>query len=95
MPYIKPDQRPKLDGIVNHMEKNRMPRDKGELNYLISSLIVSYMQDKGKSYATLSDVSGVLSDVSNEFYRRVVVPYENEKIALNGDVFTAGTKKPS
>jgi hypothetical protein len=32
-------------------------------------------------------MTGVIENVKTEFYRRVAVPYEDKKIADNGDVF--------
>lgn len=60
---------------------------KGELNYLVSSLTKLYVDRHGTSYAVLNDVVGVLGAANMEFYRRVVVPYEDKKIAENGDCY--------
>lgn len=79
MPYITPEQRQKLD-------KDPMPEDAGELNYLITRQLLSYLEKKGKRYATINEIMGVLSCVSQEFYRRWAAPYEDEKIRENGDV---------
>jgi hypothetical protein len=38
-------------------------------------------------YSKFNRAEGVLSAVSKEFYRRVVVPYENSKWLENGDVY--------
>lgn len=60
---------------------------KGDLNYLISSLAKLYVDKHGTSYSVLNDVVGVLGAANMEFYRRVVVPYEDKKIEQNGDVY--------
>lgn len=39
-----------------------------------------------KTFTTMSQIIGVLESVKQEFYRRVVAPYEEEKIKENGDV---------
>ena len=41
----------------------------------------------GNSYATINDIIGALEGAKMEFYRRVVAPYEDEKIKENGDVY--------
>lgn len=86
MPYIKREGRPGLD-------KGQVPPEtSGELNYLITRLCLAYAQSKGKSYQTFAEIEGVLQHVSKEFYRRSAAPYEDRKIAENGDVFPRGWK---
>ncbi len=81
MPYIKQDDR---DRINNGGE----PTTAGELNYLITMKIDSYLNHKGISYTNLNEVIGVLECAKLEIYRRLVSNYEDEKIAENGDVYT-------
>lgn len=60
----------------------------GELNYAITSLLIGYIENKGYlSYALINDCLGACYGAAQEFYRRVAVPYENKKIAENGDVY--------
>ncbi len=80
MPYIKREDRESLKG-GNHTFKNS-----GELNYYIHLVITDYIEDKGFSYQTCNDILGALEGVKAEFYRRKVAPYEDEKIAENGDI---------
>lgn len=58
----------------------------GELNYLISSISLMYLGSK-PDYAKFNDVIGALEAAKLEFYRRAVVPYENDKIVTNGDIY--------
>jgi hypothetical protein len=44
------------------------------------------LYDEEESYARLSAIRGAISDASDEFYRRVMVPYEEAKIVEHGDV---------
>ena len=46
-----------------------------------------YGSAKGRSYATFNEVVGVLECAKQEFYRRVVAGYEQEKFVANGDVY--------
>lgn len=59
----------------------------GELNYLFTRSITKYLIDKGTSYQTINDCIGALEGCKLEFYRRIVVPYEDKKMKKNGDVF--------
>jgi hypothetical protein len=38
-------------------------------------------------YCNMNTVMGALASTAQEFYRRVVVPYEQEKCDTNGDVY--------
>jgi len=64
-----------------------IPQNPGELNYIFSSFIDSYVKRKGLSYTTLNEVIGVLECCKMEVYRRVAAPYEDRKLQINGDVF--------
>ena len=46
-------------------------------------------KDAGRTrYAHLNEAIGVLECAKLELYRRVAAPYEDEKIAESGDVYT-------
>ncbi len=59
----------------------------GELNYVISMLCDDYLKRYGTIYDSLNEVVGVLECAKLEFYRRIVTPYEEDKISLNGDIY--------
>ena len=80
MPYIIPNRRLQLDAG----DKLENP---GELNYIISLVIIEYLNTHGLSYNTLNDISGAMTESLAEFRRRVVVPYENKKNLENGDIY--------
>jgi hypothetical protein len=85
MPYIKQEDRDRLYYVINRNEEIRTP---GELNYLITRLCLKYREDKGvMDYETLNSIVGVLECAKQEFYRRMVSPYEDKKIRENGDVY--------
>jgi hypothetical protein len=86
MPYIKLAARNRFENLLNHIMHN-LPADAGELNYLISRIIDLYIKVKGKNYANLNEVIGVLECVKQEYYRRVISVYENIKMKENGDVY--------
>lgn len=78
MPYIKLERRPFAEWG---------PQDAGELNFAFTRAIGHYFFLKGLSYQTINDVVGALEGAKAEFQRRVVAPYEDAKIATNGDVY--------
>jgi hypothetical protein len=79
MPYIKRERRADV-GVEGG-------NNCGELNYDITTTILQYLHTKGESYQTYNDIIGVLECAKLEMYRRKVVPYEDKKIAENGDVY--------
>lgn len=88
MPYIKQEERQKYSHILNVVEQlfEHNGVTPGELNYLMSSIAHAYVARKGLHYTYLNDVLGVFTGAKDEFYRRVVIPYENKKIEENGDI---------
>ena len=81
MPYIRQAARYEIE------TKYKIPENAGELNFELTMCIRRYLEEHGKSYAIMNDIIGALSCCSSEFYRRIVVPYEEEKIKSNGDVY--------
>ena len=83
MPYIKTNRRIVLD---QHLEAAK-PADVGELNYVITQICRDFLSRSKALYADHNAVIGVLESAKLEFYRRAVSPYEDRKIAENGDVY--------
>lgn len=86
MPYVSPEARRRLD-------EGAAPESAGELNYALTRLVDGYLSrlagsDGRLRYAHLNEVMGVLECAKLELYRRVAAPYEDEKIAENGDVYS-------
>mgnify|MGYP001590167630 CR=1 FL=1 len=84
MPYIKREDRERLSF---HWDADETIKTPGELNYLLTEMILGYLDDKGLSYQTINDIVGALEGAKLEFYRRIAVPYEDKKIQENGDVY--------
>lgn len=88
-PYIEEERRKIFDHCIDYLteEAERV----GELNYIITKLLFSYIQKcadaDGIDYSACNAMMGVLECVKQEFYRRVVIPYEDKKCKENGDVF--------
>jgi len=87
MPYITEENRDEFAKGMQELENDTLEMEKpGELNYVLSNIILDYVLRKGLCYDTVNEVMGVISCIQQEFYRRVVAPYENKKIAENGDL---------
>ncbi len=83
MPYIDPHRRTMLANVGHQAETP------GELNYKITGLITQYLAHNFRhvGYTQMNEIMGVLECAKQEFYRRVVVPYENTKCEENGDCY--------
>ena len=84
MPYITRDRRREADPrSMDWIDAENA----GELNFQITCLLLSYLNNKKLSYQTINDILGALEGAKAEFYRRIAVPYEQSKIRQNGDVY--------
>lgn len=87
MPYIEPDRRPNIDTLVApliaHLKSLPVEDQDGSLNYAITKIIKNLYPQR---YFHINRALGVLSAVTQEFYRVVVGPYEDTKIKENGQV---------
>lgn len=87
MPYIKKIQRPELDSLtmplIKCLQSLPVEEQDGALNYSVTTIIKKLYP---KRYFHLNRALGVLSAITLELYRRVIGPYEDEKIKENGDV---------
>lgn len=87
MPYIKKDKRPAIDAllapVIKYLQSLPVEEQDGTLNYTITKIIKNLYP---KKYFHFNRALGVLSAVTHELYRRVIGPYEDEKIRENGDV---------
>ena len=89
MPYIKTEQRSKLEPsirtIVRIIRDNPPANIAGLLNYVITKIVVS-IWDTWPRYTVGNALVGALECAKAEFYRRHLAPYEDLKIKENGDV---------
>jgi hypothetical protein len=87
MPYIKQEDRPEMDKIVDSMIKAGV-KVNGDLNYIIfkfcKDTIGPLTNEEG--YNKYKNFRGELSEVRDEIGRRFLAPYEEEKKKTNGDV---------
>ena len=93
MPYIEDHERRYYDdaikGFVDNLNIEGMCGlyPAGHLNYIISEIIKQTLDRQGLRYQTANSVMGALECCKLELYRRVIAPYEDEKIESNGDVY--------
>ena len=73
----------KMDALIDHLAKIPLEEQDGALNYTITRIIKKIYPIR---YRHLNRALGVLTAVTQELYRRVIGPYEDEKIKENGDV---------
>jgi hypothetical protein len=89
MPYIPLKDAAEFNTGLMYLEDTIEQRGitNGELNFLMTMLAKFYIKRHGTSYNTLSDVIKAFECAKLEFYRRMVVPYEDKKREENGDVY--------
>lgn len=69
--------------LVEHVKNLPIEEQDGVLNYAVTKMVKNVYP---KKYFHLNRALGVLTAIREEFYRKVVAPYEDTKIAENGDV---------
>lgn len=84
MPYITKDRREVFDKYLEKMAKE--VETEGELNYCIYKLATFVTSRRGESYANLAMCSSAMEHAKLEWYRKRLAPYEDVKIAENGDI---------
>lgn len=87
MPYIKAEKRgfydSNIEQLVKILEQQPLMEVDGDLNYIVTRIFKKLYAPK---YFNYNRAIGVLEAIKQEFYRRVVAPYEDIKIEENGDV---------
>lgn len=84
MPHVTQEAK---DRVALVYQPKGSPQNAGEMNYLFSLIIQRYLAEFGKNYQHINDCLGALGCASQEFYRKVVIPYEDQKIKENGDAY--------
>jgi hypothetical protein len=91
MPYVAHKDREVVDGpldaLVENLKKYDIEDREGMLNYCMTRLTSRTMRpETGWRYKYLNRAIGVIESVKQEFYRRLVGPYEEKAIFKNGDI---------
>lgn len=85
MPYITKENRKKYNNITD-IVANYNIEAKGDLEYLIFSLMVQFMRTRERKYSTLHDVVYAAQHCADEFRRRFLDEREDTARKENGDV---------
>ena len=87
LPYIKTEKRKKYDQLLRELVGilKALPAEEvdGEFNYVLTKMLKEIYPLR---YFHLNKAIGFLESVKLEYYRRVVAPYEDQKIKDSGDV---------
>jgi hypothetical protein len=97
MPYVAQEDRQELDAAIDTLAERIVARAKadghdaafaGLLNYSVTRLTLRVVRLRFGAirYWMIAAVTGALANASQEFYRRLAVPYEEKQIEKNGDV---------
>ena len=82
MPYVKQERRPALNEVVDAMIIADVKAD-GDLNYILFKFAKDCIKP---SYNNYKNLLGELNEAAEEIRRRLLAPYEDDKIKENGDV---------
>jgi hypothetical protein len=83
MPYIRQEDRNKFCKVLYEVPTIS---NKGELEYLIFSLMMKYMDNFPKTYTNLHDCTYAAQHCSDEFRRRFLDEREDFARNSNGDI---------
>lgn len=95
MPYIVKEKREVLDPAIEQLRQaivrleldndDGMNNTEGNLNYAITTLLMTVYGDRNNTrYKQINDAIGVLGCITQEYYRKVAAPYEDQKEFENG-----------
>ena len=77
-----------MKNIDNLQLLGHMLNTPGELNYALTMIVKGYLnKSHNPNYDHVNEIMGAIEGVGKEFYRRIVAPYEDQKIKENGDVY--------
>lgn len=94
MPYIKQEDRKELNPEISalavkikqiHTKYGYDGAFAGILNYSVTTLALKLIP--ARRYWAIALLTGVFKNIADEFYRKYGVPYEEEQIKTNGDVY--------
>jgi len=86
MPYISKEQRDKYHALITVLNATPEIETKGDLEYLIFSLMKKFMVTRDNKYTTLHDCVYATQHCSDEFRRRFLDKREDNARQQNGDI---------
>lgn len=91
MPYIKQEDKPVYETGIQALTDAfaAVGAGDGDLNYVLTSVALAWLtyHQPPYGYALRGRVLLALEAAKLEYYRRVMAPYEDDKIEENGDVY--------
>lgn len=88
MPYITQTRRD-LIAVPQPKQGTAHTLNAGELTYLLTVCVEQYRADHGTKFQTFAEIVAALEQAKDEFQRRVVHPYEDTKISVDGDCYSS------
>jgi hypothetical protein len=85
MPYISKNEREKFLPLLLEIQKIPEISNKGDLEFLIFTLMLKYMSNKDQKYSILHDCTYSAIHCGDEFRRRFLDLRENYAREMNGD----------
>ncbi len=82
MPYIKQEDRPDKNDVYEMMISANVVAN-GDLNYILFKFCKYQVEP---SYNNYKNFCGELRQCATEIERKILAPYEDQKIIENGDV---------
>ena len=89
MPYIEPARQVALAPLITALSDKIASRE--ELSFVLTCLVLSEI--RGISYAEIASLVGDLECVKQEFIRRIVLPYQENRKRDHGDIFFPNNKE--
>jgi len=93
MPYVRQLQRFAVDADIDDLAcvirrscSGAPEQMAGLVNYTVTRLLLLTILQT-VCYSNIALATGVLENIKQEMYRRLAAPYEDTKIAENGDVY--------
>jgi hypothetical protein len=75
----------RIEKLTDYLDNEPIDRLAGAINYLNFIIVRRWIDKNGKKYFVFAAILGTLVCCIFEIYRRLVAPYEEEKIKSNGD----------
>lgn len=86
MPYITQKE---IDRITETDPLTFGIYSKGQLNWLVTQIIIEQLKHTGMSYYSISETISAVRDAAREAERRLLEPYEDKKLRINPDPYEA------
>jgi len=89
MPYVRQEARQKYAEAIQPLLRIIRNAPPGELTYVLTVITKCWLDSVAPvGYTEMAMAVGVLETAKLELVRRCLAPYEDGKVAANGDVFT-------